>query len=106
MRLYFLSSWRHPVIALRLGANDVSALMLGLALAIGSFPVGQAHAKTTVKEYEQVFPTYPYSDPDPVPAMTRIYPYFRYDGFTAKPLQKKWKVVELSNDYVQVLVLP
>ena len=106
MRLYFLSSWRHPVIALRLGANDVSALMLGLALAIGSFPVGQANAKTTVKEYEQVFPTYPYSDPDPVPAMTRIYPYFRYDGFTAKPLQKKWKVVELSNDYVQVLVLP
>ena len=60
----------------------------------------------TVKEYEQAFTTYPYSDPDPVPAMTRYYPYFRYDGFTDKPIQKKWKVVELSNNYLQLLILP
>jgi len=26
--------------------------------------------------------------------MSRFYPYFRYDGFTDKPIQKKWKVVE------------
>jgi len=62
--------------------------------------------KTVVKEYDRVFPTYPYSDPDPVPAMSRFYPYFRYDGFTDKPIPKKWKVVELSNDYLQVLILP
>ena len=60
----------------------------------------------TVKEYEQAFTTYPFSDPDPVPAMTRYYPYFRYDGFTDKPVQKKWKVVELSTDYLQLLILP
>ena len=65
-----------------------------------------AGAKTVVKEYDQVFTTYPYSDPDPVPAMSRFYPYFRYDGFTEKPIQKKWKVVELSNDYLQILILP
>jgi hypothetical protein len=64
----------------------------------------QKHA--VVKEYDRVFTTYPYSDPDPVPAMTRFYPYFRYDGFTDKPIQKKWKVVELSNDYLQILILP
>jgi tetratricopeptide (TPR) repeat protein len=62
--------------------------------------------KAVVKEYDQVFTTYPYSDPDPVPAMSRFYPYFRYDGFTDKPIQKKWKVVELSNDYLQILILP
>jgi len=38
--------------------------------------------------------------------MSRFYPYFRYDGFTDKPIQKKWKVVELSNDYLQLLILP
>jgi hypothetical protein len=59
-----------------------------------------------LKEYDQVFTTYPYSDPDPVPAMSRFYPYFRYDGFTDTPIQKKWKVVELSNDYLRVLILP
>jgi tetratricopeptide (TPR) repeat protein len=63
-------------------------------------------AKTVFKEYDRVFTTYPYSDPDPVPTMSRFYPYFRYDGFTDKPIEKKWKVVELSNDYVQLLILP
>ena len=38
--------------------------------------------------------------------MSRFYPYFRFDGFTAHPVDKKWKVVELSNDYLQILILP
>ncbi|HWW01390.1 MAG TPA: DUF5107 domain-containing protein [Candidatus Acidoferrum sp.] len=58
------------------------------------------------KEYERVFTTYPCSDPDPVPTMSKFYPYFRYDGFTDSPVQKQWKVVELSNDYLQLLILP
>jgi tetratricopeptide (TPR) repeat protein len=77
-----------------------------ICLAALCAPVADAGAKTVVKEYDQVFTTYPYSDPDPVPAMSRFYPYFRYDGFTDKPIQKKWKVVELSNDYLQILILP
>ena len=81
------------------------ALLL-LCLAALCAPVAGAGAKTIVKEYDRVFTTYPYSDPDPVPNMSRFYPYFRYDGFTDKPIQKKWKVVELSNDYLQVLILP
>src|SRR5215813_5147463 len=65
-----------------------------------------SHHRAVVKEYDRVFTTYPYSDPDPVPTMSRFYPYFRYDGFTDSPVLKKWKVVELSNDYLQVLILP
>ena len=77
-----------------------------LTLAGPNASARQPAGATVVKEYEQVFTTYPYTDPDPVPAMTRFYPYFRYDGFTEVPVQKKWKMVELSNDYVQVLILP
>ena len=77
-----------------------------LYLAVLCVPMANAGAKTVVKEYDRVFTTYPYSDPDPVPNMSRFYPYFRYDGFTDKPIQKKWKVVELSNEYVQLLILP
>ena len=60
----------------------------------------------TVKEYQQTFATYPYSDPSPIPLLTSVYPYFRYDGFTNKSVQKDWKVVELENDYIKVLILP
>jgi hypothetical protein len=75
-------------------------------LAVLFLAVVGVGAKTVVKEYDRVFTTYPYSDPDPVPNMSRFYPYYRFDGFTDKPVEKKWKVVELSNDYLQVLILP
>ncbi len=77
-----------------------------ICLAALCAPVATAGAKAVVKEYDRVFTTYPYSDSDPVPTMSRFYPYFRYDGFTNQPIQKKWKVVELSNDYLQILILP
>ncbi len=60
----------------------------------------------SVREFEQAFPTYPFSDPNPIPAMSAIYPYFRYDSFSATPIQKKWKIVSLENDYVRLLITP
>ncbi len=60
----------------------------------------------TVKEYRKGFPTYPFSDPSPIPLFSAVYPYFRYDGFTDKPVQKEWKVVELENAYIKVMILP
>lgn len=71
-----------------------------------SVAVSAPHHASTAREYERVFTTYPYADPDPVPTMSKFYPYFRYDGFSDTPMQKKWKVVELSNDYLQLLILP
>jgi tetratricopeptide (TPR) repeat protein len=54
-----------------------------------------------------VFITYPFSDPSPIPdPSSKIYPYFRYDGFTSTPQQKEWKVVEMENDYLKIMVLP
>ncbi|MGI8636990.1 MAG: DUF5107 domain-containing protein, partial [Segetibacter sp.] len=48
----------------------------------------------------------PFSDPDPIPEMNKIYPYFRFDGYTNTPVQKEWKVVEMENDYIKVLIMP
>jgi hypothetical protein len=64
-----------------------------------------AQHAASVREYQKNYKTYPFSDPDPVPAQ-RIYPYFRFDGFTDQPEQREWKVVELENDYIKVLILP
>lgn len=65
-----------------------------------------AQSNATVKELSKSYTTYPFSDPDPIANNGKIYPYFRYDGFTDKPVQKSWKVVELENDYIKVQIMP
>src|SRR5215217_5453751 len=71
-----------------------------------SISVSYSQQKSTIKEYKKVFKTYPFSDPDPVPEVGKIYPYYRFDGYTNKPVQKEWKVVELENDFIKVMILP
>ncbi len=75
-------------------------------LTCGCFIQVVAQHASTVKEYQKAFTTYPFSDPNPVPLLNQVYPYFRYDGFTDKAVQKEWKVVELENDYIKVMILP
>ncbi len=62
--------------------------------------------KSTVTEYKKVFTTYTFSDLDPVPGVTKIYPCHRFDGYTDRSVQKEWKVVELENDYIKLMILP
>ena len=60
----------------------------------------------------QIVRTYPFSDPNPLPAMaiskmaSCFYPYFMIDGYTNQAFDKKWKVVKLENDFITVTVLP
>src|SRR3954452_6709199 len=68
--------------------------------------VSFSQQNSTVREYKQVFRTYPFSDPDPVPDISKIYPYYRFDGYTDNPVNKEWKVVELENDFIKVMILP
>ena len=63
-------------------------------------------SRATVREYQRVFPTYPFGDPSPIPVVGRIYPYFRFDGFTHRAEQRGWKVVELENEHLRVMILP
>lgn len=65
-----------------------------------------AQSNATIKEFEKEFTTYPFSDPNPIAASSNIYPYFRFDGFTNKPVKQKWKVVELEDDYIKLWVMP
>ena len=55
--------------------------------------ISWSQQKASVKEYNKTFTTYPFSDPDPIPEMTKIYPYFRFDGYTDKPIQKEWNPI-------------
>mgnify|MGYP000867448108 CR=1 FL=1 len=90
-----------------LSGQAMLQLRIALVLCALLFSTTQAQSlKATVREYKKVFKTYPYSDPNPIPTMGKIYPYFRYDGYTDKPIDKEWKVIELENEYIKVMILP
>ncbi|MBS1668230.1 MAG: DUF5107 domain-containing protein [Bacteroidetes bacterium] len=78
-------------------------------LFFGLFITSVCYSQTqvaTVREYKKIFTTYPFSDPNPIPLLSPVYPYFRFDGFTTQSEPKEWKVVELENDYIRILILP
>ena len=89
--------------AMRLTRGIGGALLVALAALPGP---AAAQSAATVREYQKIFTTYPFSDPNPIAAAGRIYPYFRFDGYTDVPVQQSWTVVELENDYIRVQVLP
>lgn len=64
------------------------------------------HKPASIKESNKVFTTYGFSDPNPIAQMGKIYPYYRFDGYTNTPEKKEWKTVELENDFIRVMVLP
>ena len=65
---------------------------------------GAGAQSVTVKD--TVMTTYPFADPDPVPRMSKIYPYWHFMSFTAEPQQQSWQMVVLENDYIRVKVFP
>ena len=82
--------------------KQISCLFIVL-LSFSSY----AQQASRIRVYNKVFTTYPFSDPDPVPdPAANIYPYSHFDGYTNQPVQKEWKVVELENDFLKVMVLP
>ena len=50
--------------------------------------------------------TYPFSDPDPIPNLGKFYPYSRFEGYSDKGTEQKWKMVELENDYIKLWITP
>lgn len=69
------------------------------------FLYGQQNV-SNIKEYEGEYVTYSFSDPNPIPLFGKIYPYYRYDGFTRSGEKKSWKIVELENDFLRIKIFP
>ena len=89
-----------------LGGNIRAVSLLVMLLGSLAWSASLDALPPAVREYERSFTTYPFSDPNPIPVLGRIYPYFRFDGFTSTPVQRTWKVVELENDFIKVMILP
>ena len=50
--------------------------------------------------------TYPFSDPNPMANFGKIYPYFRFDGYSVSGQDEEWKTVVLENPYIKLWVFP
>ena len=76
-------------------------------LAVAACGFRMLFAAATATEGLIDLPTYPFSDPDPVPCTAeKRYPYFRFDGSTAEAVTQRWQCVTLENDRVRVMVMP
>ncbi len=80
-----------------------------LIAALTSLATPSAAQTARVSEATRVITTYPFSEPNPIPILTRdvrLYPYHSFEGYARDGVQQEWKVVHLENDLIEVFVLP
>ncbi len=88
------------------------SLVFSLVLLMTILALEVSSQKATISEDIQPIKTYPYSDPSPIPSLgingkvAAYYPYFIFNGYADKAVEKDWKVVTLENDFIEVTVLP
>ena len=83
-----------------------AVILVLVSLLIFPSLLSSAEDTAQIKEEYRVFKTYPFSDPDPFPNIGRIYPYFKFSGYSHDGSDIKWKVVSLENSYIRVFVTP
>ncbi|MBD3386108.1 DUF5107 domain-containing protein [candidate division KSB1 bacterium] len=69
-------------------------------------PLSEFCFSASVSEKQVPMITYPFYDPDPIPALGKIYPCFHFDGFTKKGSIQNCKMVEMENDYIKLSITP
>ncbi len=79
-------------------------ILLILLIAWSVIIVSGQHV--TIKEEYISFPTYTFGDPDPVARPGKIYPYFRFDGFSSVAKPEKHKMVVMENEWIKLWIAP
>lgn len=81
-------------------------IIILILILINLIASGRADQRATIREEKIKLLTYMFSGPNPVPEMGRIYPYFRFEGYTNKGVFREWNMVVLENDFIKVYVCP
>ena len=82
---------------------------IAVVVALSVCPMSAAAQGARISEETRVLTTYPFSEPDPVPILTRdprLYPYHSFEGYAHEGVPREWTVVHLENDFIEVFVLP
>jgi hypothetical protein len=86
----------------------VSALIL-VVVTPTAVPTSAAAQSARISEEKRVIATYPFSEPNAIPILTRdsrLYPYHSFEGYAHEAVDREWTVLHLENDYIEVFVLP
>jgi hypothetical protein len=78
-------------------------------LILSLFLICCSSESAIISEDYRTFKTYPFSDPNPIPILTkdsRLYPYHSFEGYSHEGFPKDWKVVKMENPHIEVYVLP
>lgn len=65
--------------------------------------------KATISQELRTIKTYAFDEANPVPILVenpKIYPYFKFEGYSHEGVEQEWEVVKLENEYITVYVLP
>ena len=80
-----------------------------LSISLLFFFSNNLKSQVSIREFTEDLKTYDFSDPNPIPIFisnSKIYPYFTFDGYSIESKSKKFKVIELENNYIKVLITP
>ena len=78
-------------------------------LILSLFLICCSSESAIISEDYRTLKTYPFSDPNPIPILTkdsRLYPYHSFEGYSHEGFPKDWKVVKMENPHIEVYVLP
>jgi len=84
-------------------------ITLSITFALALLWTSSAAQTARISEETRVITTYPFSEPNPIPLLTRdarLYPYHSFEGYAKDGVPREWKVVHLENDLIEVFVLP
>ena len=73
------------------------------------FVTGCSKNGPSIIEENKSLKTYPFSEPNPIPILSkdrRLYPYHSFMGYSHEGTQKEWKVVTMENEHIEVSILP
>ena len=86
--------------------NKTSIAILSFAIL---FIVSCSRNDASYTVEDRIISTYPFSDPNPIPILTkdkRLYPYHAFMGYSSESEPQSWQVIKMENDYIEVFMLP
>ncbi|MDP4679860.1 MAG: DUF5107 domain-containing protein, partial [Cyclobacteriaceae bacterium] len=90
--------------------NQIQPKIFVLFIFFATAALNNLYAQNAqIREEVRTLKTYQFSDPDPIPVLSKnpkIYPYHRFDAYSQEGKDQDWKVVVLENEYIEVYVLP
>ena len=101
---------RHAqTVKLRLEIMSSCRTTIPLIVALATLAASGGAQTARISEETRVITSYPFSEPNRIPMLTRdtrLYPYHSFEGYTNEGVPHEWKVVHLENDLIEVFVLP